>query len=170
MKRNTTMRNSFTHNAGRPNRDLWPTALCLLLLGLLLPGAAGGGAPVQAQAVLPSAESRPAMHASPVPLPRAGEICKAALQASGGAATHDAWRLKGAAKLHGADQTFEMEFDSRFRFQRMVVGAVPEMVLFDGSNCWTDGPAGKPHRIILHSRDEECLFAWTLTGAWAKRS
>jgi hypothetical protein len=84
-------------------------------------------------------------------LPGIEELRKAALLASGDAATRDAWQLKGPAKLHGADQTFEMTFDSRFRFRMRVDGAVPEMFLFDGSNCWR-------------------LLAWTLTGAWAERS
>jgi hypothetical protein len=157
------MRIDFMCNAYRRRRRFVLDLLCLLLLM-----AAGSTIPIPALAA--QADVKSTLPASLTTQLSAAEIGKRALQASGAGSARGAWQLKGTANLHGAAETFEMVFDSRFRFFWKTVGDLAEMNLFDGSSCWTDGPSGVPHRLILHDRDTQRLFAWTLAGVWAERA
>jgi hypothetical protein len=144
----------------------WLGALCLMATLIF-----GGVAPLRAQQpAAGNGTAAPGVTANTVSPEELTKVREAALRASGAGSSHGVWRLAGHTRLHGADQTFELTFDDRFRFRERVVGPVPELTLYDGANCWVDGVARRPHRIILHGRDVNLLWAWTLTGLWALRS
>ncbi|MCW3051002.1 MAG: uncharacterized protein JWN14_172, partial [Chthonomonadales bacterium] len=140
----------------------------LLGLGWLLMGS--GSAPASAQRPLGLVQAALASKPQAAAMLTAEQIRRSAARAYGIRSNQDTWQLTGSAHFRNAEQTFEMRFDSHFRFVMTMTGALSETDAFDGALCWTVGPSEIPHRLTLRDRDVNRLTAWALTGAWALKS
>ncbi|HLK58980.1 MAG TPA: aspartyl protease family protein [Chthonomonadaceae bacterium] len=149
--------------AGRMGLLSWRATASLLLLT-----AAEGLLP--AQAPQPEQKAPASAAVTPDTSPFAMETLRASAErAYGDALGHGAWRIQGKARLHSADQTYEMIFDDRNRFLIRTSGALPQTQAFDGSTYWTLSPSSVAHRVVLLDRDETRMLAWTITGAWTAK-
>lgn len=77
-----------------------------------------------------------------------------------------AWHFVGTSRIHGANQKFDLIFDSMGRFRISSLGPLSDISAFDGIRCWTCGPSGIPHRVILRDRDLNRQIFWAMSGAW----
>jgi len=141
----------------------------LLGLGWLLMGAGSASALAQ-KPPLPPIQAALISKPQAAAMRTAEQIRQAAAKAYGLRADQDTWHLIGSAHFRNAQQTFEMRFDSRFRFVMTMTGELSDTDAFDGALCWTVGPSGIPHRLILRDRDSNRLVSWALTGDWARKS
>lgn len=152
-----------THRRGGA---LWQRIAFLLLL-------AGIGSEASLHAQTTSAEPK-ALGSGPRQadrsLPAIETIRAAAEKAYGSPLARGTWRMQGTTRFHGAEATYEMVFDDRYRFQTRIQGALSQTEAFDGSTYWSSGLAGMPHRVILADRDQSRMLVWTITGAWTAKN